>query len=272
VVQRPEDGGYDLINGHRRFLAHRRAGIKTIRANTYSYEPDELADEGRRRLAISQFLLAANSAEPLVPIERARYYEALMDKTGMEVADIAKAHHITEEAVTDDLMFLNLDERVLDLAEALPESFTVESLRILAENATPSAKKAWMMTGDEQVQVAEAIALQRDKKLNESARALRTHIKDVVNRRRQEKTAQKRRLGSGGDDPVKSLFRLLDSATKSVGELTKADLSGIKEIDPKDKGAAYQAALGLAQELLDFAEGPVMRLKAKGAGSTTAAA
>ncbi len=270
VVERP-DGGYDLINGHRRLMAHKRGGMKEIRANTYTYEPEELADESRRRLAVSQFLHAANSAEPLVPVERARYYEQLMDRLGWDVEKVAEAHHVTVEAVEDDLMFLNLDERVLDLAQANPDSFTVDSLRILAENSSPSQKKAWMMTGDEQVQVAEAIALQRDKKLNESSRALRSHIKDIVNRRRQERSQARRKLGSGGDDPVKALFKLVDGVAKSVGELSKVDLSGIKEIDAKDKGAIYQAVLGLTQDLLEFAEGPVMRLKAKAAPTPEAA-
>lgn len=264
VVERPEGNGYDLINGHRRYLAHRQGGMKTIRANVYTYEPDELADEGKRRLSVSQFLLAANSAEPLVPIERARYYGQLIDELGWDVEAVAKAHRITLKSVEDDLMFLNLDERVLDLAAQHLESFTTDSLRILAENATPSAKRAWMMTADEQVQVAEAIAFQTDKKLVDSPTFLKSHIREIVRTRRQEKAKEKRRLGVGGDDPVKGLYKLIDAATKAIADLTKADLSSIKEIDPRDKGAAYQTTLGLAQELIDFAEGPVMKLRTKG--------
>ena len=40
---------YELINGHRRLLAHKRAGLDTVRANIYEYEPEELADEGRKQ-------------------------------------------------------------------------------------------------------------------------------------------------------------------------------------------------------------------------------
>src|SRR2546429_1911057 len=48
VVEDPA-GGYELVNGHRRFLAHKRGKMNTIRANIYKYEPDELADERKRQ-------------------------------------------------------------------------------------------------------------------------------------------------------------------------------------------------------------------------------
>jgi ParB family chromosome partitioning protein len=264
------DGGPELINGHRRLLAHKLGKISTIRANVYQYEPDELADESRRQQAIVQFLLAANSAEPLVPIERARYYEEAMDKFGWDPEDIARVHHVTVESVYDDMMFLNLDPRVLDMVQVHPDSFTQENLRVLARYATPSEKKAWAITSEEQIQVAEALALQKDKKLVESSRALDMHIKDIVKRRRDEAAAARRRLGSTGDDPVKALFKLIDNVRRATDSLTRADLVQIKSIEPKDKGAAYQELLGMAQTLIDFADDRVQHLKAtSGAKATT---
>ena len=262
VVEDPV-GGYELINGHRRLRAHKHGKLKTIRANVYEYEPEELADESRRRQAIAQFLLAANSAEPLIPIERARYYAEAMDKFGWEPEDISRVHHVTVESVLGDLLFLNLEQEVLDMVQTAPESFTIEHLRILVEHSSPSIQKAWAMTPREQVDVAKALAEQRDKKLVESPTALRTHIKTIVKQRRNHAAAERRRLGSGSEDPVKGLYKRLGEIHKAVDQLVKADISSIKEIDPADKGKAAQDLYSMAQALIDFAEGPLQKLKTK---------
>lgn len=263
VVEAPS-GGFELINGHRRWLAHKLVKLPTIRTNIYEYEPAELKDESLRRQAVAQFLLAANSAEPLIPVERARYYEEAMEKFGWEPKDLARVHHRSEEEVLEDLLFLNLEPSVLDLVQAHPDSFSQEHLRVIAEHASPSMKKAWAMTPSEQVDVAMALAEQRDKKLVQSPRALESHIKAIVRDRRERAKADNRKLGSrGGDDPVKALYRLLDGIQKSIDQLTKADLSTIAEIDPRDKGKASELLFTMAQQLIDLAEGPVQKLKTR---------
>ncbi len=262
VVEDPS-GGFELINGHRRWLAHKKAGLKTIRVNVYRYEEAELEDEAVRRQAIAQFLLAANSAEPLIPVERARYYQEAMEKFGWEPKDLARVHHKSEDEILDDLLFLNLESQVLDLAQAHPDSFSQEHLRVLAEHSSASTKKAWAMTPGEQVEVATALAEQRDKKAVRSPRALETQIKAIVKERRNKVKAENRKLGKGKEDPVKALYKLLDGVSKSIEQLTKADLSPIAGIDPRDKGKAVESLFGMAQELIDFAEGPVAKLKAR---------
>jgi len=257
-------GGYELINGHRRWLAHKREKLRTIRTNVYEYEPAELKDESLRRQAVAQFLLAANSAEPLIPIERARYYDEAMEKFGWEPKDLAKVHHRSEEEILEDLLFLNLEPKVLDLVHAHPDSFSQDHLRVIAEHASPSVKKAWAMTPSEQLEVATALAEQRDKKIVQSPRALETHIKAIVKERRDQSKAANRKLGSRGEeDPVKALYKLLDGIQKSIDQLTKADLSTIAEIDPRDKGKASELLFNMAQNLIDLAEGPVQKLKTR---------
>lgn len=263
VVKDPA-GGYELVNGHRRLLAHRRGKLKTIRANIYEYEPEELADERVRQQAITKFLLAANSSEPLIPVERARYYMETIEKFGWEPADIARVHHVTEASVLDDLMYMNLTPETLDLVQAHMESFSTETLKVLAEYSTPSAAKAWTMTAEEQVAVAKAIALQQDKRLVESARALKAQIREVVGKRRENRKAEKRRLGSGGEDPVKTLFKIVEATRKQVDLLVKADLTPVTSIVPSDKGAIYLETLTMAQHLMQFADGPIQGLKVKG--------
>src|SRR5438445_7636280 len=116
VVRTP--GGFELVNGHRRFLAHKKAKLPTIRATVYDYEPEELADERKRQESVVKFLLAANSAEPLIPVERARYYEEAMEKFGWEPEDIARVHHVTVDKVLEDLQFLTLTAETLELVNS----------------------------------------------------------------------------------------------------------------------------------------------------------
>jgi ParB/RepB/Spo0J family partition protein len=250
--------GFELINGHRRWLAHKRGKMPTIRANIYEYEPAELEDEGVRRKALAQFLLAANSAEPLVPVERARYYDEAMEKFGWEPSDLARVHHTAEEEILEDLIFLNLEPKVLDLVKAYPESFSQDHLRVIAEHASPSVKKGWAMTANEQVEVATAVAEQRDKRLVRSPRALEAHIKAVVRQRRG--AAAPLKFGRHEGDPVKALYRMLDGIQKPIDQLTKADLSAISEIDPSDQEKAFELLLKMAQTLVYLAEGPVQKL------------
>jgi hypothetical protein len=150
------------------------------------------------------------------------------------------------------------------LVQANRDSFSTETLRVLAENSTPHHAKAWTMTPEEQVNVAKAIALQQDKRLVESSRYLRAQIKEVVRKRRADRKAENHRLGSGGDDPTKTLFKLVEAARKQVDQLVKADLTSITAIEPADKGAVYLETLTMAQHLMQFADGPIQGLKVKG--------
>ena len=120
------------------------------------------------------------------------------------------------------------------------------------------------MTSDEQIEVAEARGQQDDKKLIESTRALRSHIKEVVKKRRSDKV----RLASdsGGRSPRRpgEGFIQASGGGAEVRRCPHDDGSApINEIDLRDKGKAYQDVLAMAQQLMEFAEGRFQALKAK---------
>jgi len=92
-----DDGRLELVNGHRRLEAHKLAGLDSIRANVYELTPEEAADEATKQQAITQFLLAANQSEPLVPVERARYYRDALEKLGLSLTELAETHNIPVE-------------------------------------------------------------------------------------------------------------------------------------------------------------------------------
>jgi ParB/RepB/Spo0J family partition protein len=261
VVEDPA-GGYALINGHRRWLAHKELlKAAKIRANVYEFEPDELKDEAQRRQAVAEFLLAANKSEPLIPVERARYYFDAMERFGWSVEDIAKVHDVTVKSVQDDLVFLSLDDRVLGMVQSNPDRFTTDHLRVLADYSSAAARKSWRLEPEEQVKAAEHLVKQEDKAIVESPLEWEKHVKGIVKKRRADKAAERRKVGRGKEDPVKALFKLLEGIGKGVDQLKSADLSSIKEIRPEDKGQAASDLYAMAQGLIDIAEGPVQKLK-----------
>ena len=162
-----KNGANELINGHRRFKAAKLAGMETLRANTYEFEDHE-KDEATRRQVIAQFLLAANKQEPLVPIERARFWQWLIEELSMTQEDVAEVHNTSVDDINSDLMFLNLDTAVLDLVAAAPDRFSQQHLRVLATYASPG-KKAWRITPAEQKKLAQKLLTQEDKAASASA-------------------------------------------------------------------------------------------------------
>ena len=74
---------------------------------------------------------------------------------------------------------------------------------------------------------------------------------------------------SGYGDAERCGPDFVEGVRKQVDELTKADLSSVKEIRPEDKGQAAQDLYAMAQDLIDFAEGPVQKLKTSKPGVVT---
>ena len=81
------DGLREVINGHRRTAAAKTYGIPTLRADIYEFEPVDGEDLD---LAIARHLYAANMAEPLTQLERARMFDDIMRETGFDVERVAE--------------------------------------------------------------------------------------------------------------------------------------------------------------------------------------
>src|SRR5439155_22133012 len=130
-----------------RVAAALRGDLPSLRANVYRVPPEE---EENRELFIQQHLYAANMAEPLLPVERARMFDALMRDFGFDVERVAEVFEgETVATVTDTMKYLAIDETVLDIVAANPEKFSEAHLEILAEYASPSTKGAWRMKPEE---------------------------------------------------------------------------------------------------------------------------
>lgn len=260
-----DDGTYELANGHRRFEAARRGDLPSLRANIYRVPPGE---EENRELLIQQHLYAANMAEPLLEVERARMFDALMRDFGFDVERVADVFEgETPESVMRTLKFLAIDETVLDIVAANAEKFTPGHLEILAEYASPATKHAWRMKPDEQVRIAREMVDQVDKQMVRDPRKLETRIKAVVKERRDRERTKNNDAKKAQTDPVKALFKAVEGVEASAKNLTNVDLDTIPEIDPADKGSAIKRLYDAVEQIATFNDTRLAKVKIRKAAA-----
>jgi ParB/RepB/Spo0J family partition protein len=255
-------GVYELINGHRRLTAAKRGKMPALRANIYGIPKGE---EAKRELLIQQHLYAANLAEPLLPLERARQFEQVMHEFGFDVEKIAEVFDgETAESVTRTMKYLAIDQKVIDLVEASPEKFSTGHLEVLADYASPSTKGAWRMTPKEQLAAAEVLVHQTDKAVVADPRKLEGHIRQLVKKRRDEAAAEKKAARARPQaDPVKALFRAIEGLEASVKTLTGLDLTLVADIEPGDKGNLVKRCYDAVEAIGVFADDSVAKLSVR---------
>ena len=93
------------------------------------------------------------------------------------------------------------------------------------------------------------------------------HIKGVVKARRDQEKQKKESSRRPQADPVKALFRSLETVESAVKSLTDSDLSEIKDIDAADKGQAIKKIYDTVEALTSFAEDRVGKLHVRRAVS-----
>ncbi len=253
------DGTYEVVNGHRRHAAARRGDLPVLRANIYTIPAEE---EDDRELLIQQHLYAANMAEPLVPVERARMFDALMRDLGFDVERVAECFEgETSETVTETLKFLSIDETVLDIIAANPGKFTEAHVRVLADYASPATKHAWRMKPEEQVRVAREMVDQVDKQVVKDPRKLEARIRSVVAERRAAERKRRDVVRKAQTDPVKGLFKAVELVEAAVKSLKDIDLQAVGEIDAADKGQAIKRLYDAVEAVTTFADDRVAKLQ-----------
>ncbi len=259
-------GVYELINGHRRFTAAKKGHLPALRANIYRLPESE---EANRELLIQQHLYAANLAEPLLPLERARQFEQVMNEFGFDIDKVAEIFDgETVESVTRTMKYLAIDQKVVDLIEASPEKFTIGHLEVLADYASPSTKGAWRMTPKEQFAAAEVLVHQTDKAVVADPRKLEGHIRQIVKKRRDEAAAEKKAAKVRPQaDPVKVLFKAVEGLEASVRTLAGLDLTQVADIEPSDKGNVVKRCYDAVEAITAFADDRVAKLAVRRAVS-----
>ena len=242
---------YELINGHRRFLATQQAGLSNIRADIYEYTPVEVADEAERQSAIVRFLHDANMQEQLTPIELAERFVSMMDNFDLSPKDIAQMFHRTIEDVEDILKYAFIDGKVREKVSA-PENarrVTHEHLQSLAEYAAPT-KKGWRLNPDQQMEMVDKLLSGENKRLQESPRLFTKEIRDLRQKARTEKKEQNKQTSPQPDQLLKALFKQLDKIEKGVGELNV--MQSPDEVGFVDRKALILRFTNVAKALIEF--------------------
>jgi ParB family chromosome partitioning protein len=109
IMVRPQDGGYQLVAGERRFRAAQEAGLQSIPAVVR-----EISDLQSLELALIENI----QRRDLSPIERARAYRQLMERFGYSQSDLARHLSLNRASVANTLRLLALPEPVQSMVDS----------------------------------------------------------------------------------------------------------------------------------------------------------
>ena len=104
----PDDDGYKIIAGERRYRAAKAAGLESIPAVVRS-----ISEEESMELALIENL----QREDLNPIEEAAAYKTLMEEFELTQEEIARIIGKSRPAIANSLRLLNLDGSVREMVE-----------------------------------------------------------------------------------------------------------------------------------------------------------
>ena len=245
---------YEIINGHRRFLACQSASLPTVRADIYEYTPEELADESERQTAIVQFLYDANLQEPLTPVERAEQFVAMMESFDLTPTELADMFHKPVGEIEEDLKYAFIDTNVREEISK-PENarkISHDHLRILASYAAPT-KRGWRLSSDQQLEVVNKLISEEDKRLLDRPQLLEKEIKELKKQARDEVKARKEK-SKGPEDITRQIFKQVDRVEKAATDLLQLDVPAGFQISFVDRKALISRIANVAGALLDFTD------------------
>ncbi len=108
IIVNKKDDYYEIVAGERRWRAAKKAGLSEM--------PCIIRDNDERRN--KEIALIENiQREDLNPIDKARGFRQLMDEYGMTQQQLSDTLGISRSGIANTVRILNLDERVLKLAE-----------------------------------------------------------------------------------------------------------------------------------------------------------
>lgn len=131
VVVRTARGGYELVSGERRWRASRQAGLATIPAIV---RPN-VSDDDMLELAIVENV----QRQDLNPIERAKSYQALIERLGLSQEGVAARVGLRRSSVTNHLRLLELPREIQEALAA--GSLTMGHARALLGVKDPAKQR-----------------------------------------------------------------------------------------------------------------------------------
>ena len=108
IIVTPKDEYYQIIAGERRWRASKLAGLTEIPCIVRNND-----DRKNREIALIENI----QREDLNPIDKARGFRQLLDEYGLTQQELADIVGISRSALTNTVRLLNLDPRIMKLAE-----------------------------------------------------------------------------------------------------------------------------------------------------------
>lgn len=136
IKLRPLNGRYEIVYGHRRFLAHRLLGMDKIKA-----EVVELNDEQ----VLMTRCIENIQRENLKPIETARVYGRMREKLELTVDQIARSVGKSVLTVRKYLGLLELEEEFQRAVN--DQKISIASALVLNEIDDPSMRRYYLQSG-----------------------------------------------------------------------------------------------------------------------------
>lgn len=167
-VRRAGDG-YEIVSGERRWRAARSAGLVKIPAVVR----DDISDEVSLELAIVENV----QRQDLDPLEKARGYQALMERVGLTQEQVAERVGIARASVTNHLRILDLPSEAQEaLAGGMISMGHAKALLGIKPKKAMLAALGKVVRGDLSVRATEALV----KGTTEVARRAATEVEPWV--------------------------------------------------------------------------------------------
>lgn len=109
VIRESGIGGWEIVAGHRRYLAAQLAGLQRV--------PVVIRRRTTDRQALVLALVENMQRVDLNPIDRARGYQALIEQHGLTQAEVAQRVGVSQSSVAHALRLLNLPEETQEQIE-----------------------------------------------------------------------------------------------------------------------------------------------------------
>lgn len=134
ITLRPVNGRYEIIAGHRRYLAHRFLGMPEILAVVKEMtEEDALVERATENL----------QREDLTPMEQARTYDDMRKKLGWGLDRIARKMGKAEGTIKKYVALLALDREFQDAIDA--KKLGMDAAHILCQIDDPEFRKYYLI-------------------------------------------------------------------------------------------------------------------------------
>lgn len=171
LVQRRDNGLFEIVAGERRWRAAKMAGIKEVPVVLRQYSRQE---------SMEIALIENVQREDLNPIEEAKAYQRLIQEFGLKQEEIAERVAKSRSAITNTMRLLKLDESIQDmLVQNIVTSGHARALLALEDKAMQLRAAKLIVEGTLSVRETERLVKRMLKEAQEKEEKPKKEEKDL---------------------------------------------------------------------------------------------